>query len=408
MQRGKRIEMPDVTGASRPGGGAGDPEFATGWLNRIVDLAGPLEEAPAGAPDDASTYFVLHKPGGFIWVPADAERWLPHIRAFGLIAGDPAQAVRRMRDEARRPHGERQAMRVRLPAGATIRFNGRTFEDTALLARTASLKVVGAVIDRESGAGRAVLKGAGLPRIARNLGHEYAALQGVAGRGIAPRPFGAGGTFANGEGPVTTAQSWCAGRLVAGRPVADLAFLRAVEATLLRLVEPEAEVTLRGLAEERAAEIAAYPRLEHAEKQALLRLLTRVRDRTPVAASRLHGDMRPLNMLHVPGGTTLRLLDWEFSRTRSLGLLDFLRFALDRHYAAGTAASLEALIDAPARRLVDFMRASQLPGAQLPFGELLPLHFVIHYADRIGSFGRTSPRMMTLQRILAGEMRAAA
>lgn len=401
--------MPDATGASRPGDGEGASEFATGWLNRIVDLAGPLEEAPAGAPDDASTYFVLHKPGGFILMPADAERWLPHIRAFGLIAGDPALAVRRMHDEARRPRGERQAMRVRLPAGATIRFNGRTFEEAALLARTASLKVVGAVIDRESGAGSAVLKGAGLPRIARNLGHEYAALQSVAGRGIAPRPFGAGGSFASGEGPVTTAQSWCAGRLIAGGPaLARPPLLQAIETTLLRLVEPEAEVTLRGLAEERAAEIVAHPRLELAEKQALLSLLKRVRDRTPVAASRLHGDLRPLNMLSAPGGTTLRLLDWEFSRARSLGLLDFLRFALDRHYAAGTAASLEALVDAPVRRLVDFMRASQLPGAHLPLGELLALHFVLHYADRIGSFGRASPRMMTLQRILAGERRAAA
>tara|TARA_R110000824_G_scaffold118960_2_gene271632 strand:- start:264821 stop:265999 length:1179 start_codon:yes stop_codon:yes gene_type:complete len=296
-------------------------------------------------------------------------------------------------------------VRLRLRNGVKLydHFEALGFDPVGMFGQTTSAKLVLAFRSRLTGEMAGMLKSASLDHITVNLKCELDALQAVAGRVPAPRALLASGEYESGATPVTSVQSWCEGERLSGVPVAiktDDTVARICR-WLVKLVDHGSEqMSLRNLAQQQSSIVKAHPRLEDAEKKSLCMLLEAVRDARAFPTSRLHGDLRPENILLQDGSGEFIAVDWEFSRPRSLGLLDLLRYLLEGTYGNSQVRSFAGAVSPDAVR---WIRNSGLPGADLPITEMVALQFAIHYTDRIGSFGRRSQRMRVLQALLQGE-----
>lgn len=367
------------------------------WMRRIFDSDGALELVPADCPLEG-TFWAYVDQAYFELCPAHAVADPVMRQTMGLKLAD------RIAGRAHDGVQGKGLIRFRLREGVKpyAHFEALGFDPAGMFGQTTSSKLVLAFPLRSSGEMACVIKSASLEHIAANLKTEMDALQAVATRVQAPCALLSSGVYESGAAPVTSVQSWCAGERLSGTREAiwTQSTVMQISRWLRALVDPAArQVSLRELANEQAAIVKVHPRLEEDEKQRLCMVLAQVRDDTPVASSRLHGDMRPENILLQEDGRFVAV-DWEFSRPRSLGLLDLMRYLLESVYGNSQTASFAG---AMTRDAVQWIRSSGLPGAGLPIPEMANLQFVMHYTDRIGSFGRRSKRMQHLQALLQGE-----
>lgn len=150
-------------------------------------------------------------------------------------------------------------------------------------------------------------------------------------------------------------------------------------------------------AEQLAAQIQAsqiHPTL----KTALETLLTKVNDRTPLQPSRMHGDLRPANLLAIPDehdfaardfSYELGIIDWELSQPNRLGILDLAQLALDKVNLNRT--NLDEMFEGDQLgRLGKALERSELPGSDCSIAEIVALHLATYAFDRAWGFGGTN------------------
>ncbi|MFM7313595.1 MAG: hypothetical protein ACKO0M_10595 [Cyanobium sp.] len=269
---------------------------------------------------------------------------------------------------------------------------------TAFGGRSASGKTVTAVVPRQ-GEGL-ILKQS---RLVANLRREIEALRSCPTGLLAPRHLGEANAPGGG---LVTAQT-----LLPGQPLHWLGSLTedhqsAVIDALQRLVHPHRTTSCVEQARSLEEELACAP-LPPAQRRNLAQLLAGINDSHRWPSSRLHGDLKPMNLLLCPlerDGDDWRcgigLLDWEFSRPCGLGVTDVVRLLLDSGYRE--ASSLAELLR-PSRLAQVQQALSQLdlPGAAGPLDQLLRLHVVTHALDRLVSFGNAGgERMRNLRNML--------
>ena len=173
--------------------------------------------------------------------------------------------------------------------------------------------------------------------------------------------------------------------------------LPMAQQALALLVDPGApETSLAQQAERLRAAIAASG-VHDSLKRALLQLLERVEDTTPLRPSRQHGDFRRANLLAVPDGLDfeassfsfrLSVIDWELSQPLRLGVLDYVQLLLDLHRVSLNSTSLGELFGEGQRdQFCTNLRECQLPGSEADPSELLALHLATFAFERAWGFG---------------------
>lgn len=161
----------------------------------------------------------------------------------------------------------------------------------------------------------------------------------------------------------------------------------AILEALQQLVYPDRLTFLRQQADQLRRELQAANWFEQPQHDLIASILDVVQDRSLIAASRCHGDLRPDNLQICPldlSGESytcgIGLFDWEFTHDNSLGLLDWMSLLMDAAYVE--CHSFEALLEQVRSRELRQVASTALPGCGLPFGQLFALHFVRYLLDR--------------------------
>ena len=269
---------------------------------------------------------------------------------------------------------------------------------TALGGRVTSGKTITAVVPR-LGVGM-ILKHSAM---VANLRREVEALKQCPEGLLTPRHLG---QVAARDSSLITAQTLLPGQSLEWLGPLTEERHQAVVDALRQLVHTDRTTTLLEQARSLASELASA-RLPADQRQSLERLLGGITDQQQWHASRLHGDLRPLNLQVCPlerEGDAWRcglgFLDWEFSRPCGLGVTDYLRLHLDRGYVESRSFA-ELLQPCRLEQLQQGLSRLDLPGAAGPLDQLLRLHVVMHALDRLVSFGNaTGIRMTNLRSML--------
>lgn len=379
------------------------------WMSRVLNSPSAFERVSSDVPLDG-TYWAWADGVSLQICPADQSDMEQVCKGLGMKIAERVASLQAGGDEP-------LLMRLRLRAGVAmiIQIDDLGIDDVALYARTTSAKLICGVRHRATGNKLAIIKCAGHSHMADNLAREMAALRAMAGCVAAPIAIQQVGTFDDGRGPAMIVQNWCRGVLVvqpgaipSGLHWSSPQMLVQIGNWLKALPKDGGARSFRDLAAQYKVMIEAHERLLADEKIALRGLLSRVTDERHFATSWIHGDLRPNNLLFQATEKRLVALDWEFSREGSFAVLDLVRYALEVAYSRLGASSFADMLTPHVRGLLSEVQRSGLPGCEVSLDELLAMQFVIHYTDRIGSFGRMSVRMKFLQQVLQGEARRSA
>lgn len=330
-----------------------------GWITPLFEDAALMPEAEARQAPRALALVAVVDMGSLAWFSAPLG-WSDHqaLSLGGLFPFAPLDVVS---DRGWKAAGRISVHHLVLGPEAKVRWFGQRLDQgTALGGRTASGKTITAVVPR-LGEG-VILKHS---RLVANLSREVAALKERPRDLLAPRHLGSAHPR---EGEMITAQS-----LLPGQPLQWVGPITeeqegAVLESLQHLVQADQQTSVFEQARCLQAELAVAP-LPGDQRMALERLLAGAEDRRPVPASRLHGDLRPLNLQVCPlerEGTQWRcglgLLDWEFSRPCGLGVTDYLRLLLDSAYRESRSFA-ELLNPFRLNQLRAALARLELPGA---------------------------------------------
>jgi hypothetical protein len=388
-----------------------DPEAGSG--------SGPESAADAGSGPGShasgTQRYILRVPAGArsaFFHPVDWEEFSAVLVSFGVLIPRNGPDGRMVPEWADRKPEE---VSFRIVTGAQAQFlpGGPPLASLALIGLWGNLKLRVAAIDREQRRVRMVAKASSHRAVIPTLKNEAAALTEIAGRCPAPSLLGQGElppvetdgaqvAASDAEAPAALtvlSLSWMPGVPLAGLLWEPGPVFGSLEQALAGLVRHDRTTSLAKLGAKLAIEAEALW-IEPQERENLLKIIATIDDTTPVAPSRTHGDLSPRNVLVEPGGR-MSLMNWEFSRDEGLGIADLARFAVNPRYTLATGFA--DFLDDRAMGLLRRVQASNLPGANLPLGQLLALQFATRFIDNIRTYPRTGVRMMTLGQLIGSD-----
>ena len=291
-----------------------------------------------------------------------------------------------------------------VPSGATFPFINRHLNDVYLIAFLGSAKQIILIYDRDGWDILGVAKSPTTEASAASLLNEYKALSVLqqAGTAFAPAPLAVGmdqkGLYAS-----LTFQSALHGERVSKnidqpipKEIFDILFqLRNESYTSLTIAKDhltrKAQILLNYdvLGQVLPNNKEVYQNIEQ--------ILSMVGHKENILSSMFHGDFKPSNLLRSDEGKIF-VLDWELFQEAGVGFLDAARYVLEDGYRDDQVRSFEQLFTPRRVGLLEETRETFFDGSGPNLWELLALHVVQHFLDRIEVFkgGRRVDRMWAI------------
>ena len=348
-------------------------------------------------PDTNGEYiYLIHSDKKILWFTSAHNRDIQQIKGINSFLRLNSAAFTETKFFGDNPLIQIKKVKYKLEQNAACRIsNLKLCKRTSMAFQTASGKsLISIILPGKVGQ---VIK---ISRLKQNLRNEFQALRNINPKIVTPKPL----RF----NELNNGFSVSAQTLLRGLPLDNSISDKNIALVLKKLTNTEAQFTSIREQSESLLESLKEKNLTDNQKKHIESLLVKNQSKTSVISSRIHGDLRPANMLKClshdenKNSIQLGLLDWEFSKPTGIGITDFLRWKLD--FAYTKAISFEELFHlSNISEIKKIMPKLDIPGNTLPLNELLRLHIAMHAIDRFHSFwtpNSTNNRLNNLEKIL--------
>ena len=258
-------------------------------------------------------------------------------------------------------------------------------ESSAFVLTNGQKKRIAFLIDVGTNQVRSVLKVPMGPAPTKNVQKEISLLEyfNKSDVRLAPSPQAAG--YLKSQDTPKRFYYTCQSYLVGERPRG----LRSLQVAqfLAQLRLKNEQVSLYDLAQLQMRRMLEADLASDVTRDGVLRLLDRITDKTPRAASLIHGDLRPSNLVLGKKGN-LKAIDWEFCDRKGLEIIDFSHLVLDRAYTSSDSKTFSQIFSADHCKIIQNYASAHIPGPKIHLPQALALQYAQHFLDRYLGFDR--------------------